>query len=422
MKGSVKRVGENSYRLVYDLPPGLDGRRRQKRETYNGTKKAAEAELAKHLEAIRKGEYTTEYGLAFGDLLDRYLKSARGKLAPTTYQRFDGMIRVHIRPMLGKMRLDRLTPLHLEDVYTKWLESGRKRSKGGLNAQTVLHHHRVIRRILSLGVKWRIVAYNVADAVEPPKPTRREMIALTEVQLLKLLDAATQPPLQSTKPQCCGLSKETAFHTAITFLAYTGTRRGECLAVKWEDLNLADRRVVIRRSLEHTNAGIAFKGTKSGKPRVLSVHQDCLDVLKKHRIEQNKHRLALGEAYIDHGLIFARPDGMPINPHAFGDAFRALVKRADIPSIRLHDLRHTHVTLLLKSGAPLKVVSERAGHASVGTTGDIYGHVLPGMDRQAADGFGSLLRKANRNGTALVRDKSVTQASGNGKNALEVSA
>ncbi|HZT11900.1 MAG TPA: site-specific integrase, partial [Candidatus Baltobacteraceae bacterium] len=142
--------------------------------------------------------------------------------------------------------------------------------------------------------------------------------------------------------------------------------------------------------------GLAFKGTKSGKVRIISMHQDAFDALKHHRAEQNKHRLALGEAYEDHGLVFARPDGTPINPHAFGDAFRTLVKRADIPRIRLHDLRHTHVSLLLKSGASLKVVSERAGHATVGITGDIYAHALPGMDRTAADGFGSLLRKASK--------------------------
>lgn len=211
----------------------------------------------------------------------------------------------------------------------------------------------------------------MADAVEAPKPTHREMLSLTEAQLTTLLAAAAQPPSQHAKPQCHGLSSESAFYGALVFLAYTGTLRGECLALKWDDVNPRERTVVIRRALEHTRAGIAFKSTKSGKAWVLSMHQDAFEVLQRTRVERNKHRLYFGNAYQDHNRVFARPDGTPINPHAFGDAFRSLVRRTDIPRIRLHDLRHTHISLLLKSGTPLKVASERAGHAAIGITGDI---------------------------------------------------
>ena len=392
---------ENVYRLVYDAPRGLDGKRRLKTTTFHGPKKKAEAELARLIGQVEKGDYADADGMTVRELFTRYLSTAKPKLAAKTYERYADAVRTHIAPTLGAVKIDKLSPLHLEEAYAGWMQSGAVRRKGGLSARTVLHYHRLIRKVLGQGVLWKVLARNVADAVQPPRPQRREMTSLTAEQLVTLLSVAAKPPSRQAAVQH-GVSCEPAWYPAILFLASTGVRRGECLAVKWDDLDLKAGVVSVRRSLEHTRAGLAFKSPKNGRPRVVEIPGSMVAALRRYRANQNEQKLALGKGYKDNGLVFARHDGEPMNPHAFGDAFRELVKRAGVPRIRLHDLRHTHATLLLQRGENLKVVSARLGHTTVGITGDLYAHVLPGMDRKAADAFDDLLKVTPDTGTELA--------------------
>lgn len=389
MKGHIKRIDANKYRIVYDSPRGLDGKRKLKTETIRGTKKHAEAVLAQRVAAIQGGEYVDSGNLTVRDLFKRFLDASSASLAGTTHQRYSSAFNTHIDTALGSVKLNALSPMHLEEAYAKWLQSGRKKSEGGLSAQTVLHYHRILHRALGQAVKWRLIPRNVADAVDAPKPQRKEMNVLDEQGLMNLIVAAVNPSAHAVAQS--GLSTESAFATAVIFLAFTGCRRGECLALKWEDVDLQSGTAAIRRSLEQTKNGTKFKAPKNNRSRVVQMPKYAIQALQRHKAKQNAYRLALGKGYKDQGLIFARPDGSLINPHAFGDAFRALVARAYVPKIRLHDLRHTHATLLLKAGVQSKVMQERLGHSGIGITMDLYSHVLPGMDAEAAQRFESLL-------------------------------
>lgn len=401
MRGHVRRVRDGVFRVVYDAPRGLDGKRKLKTETIYGTKKDAERVLNQRIMAIHRGEYIDSGMLTIHDLFQRYLRATAASLAATTHQRYSNAFKTHIDPALGRLKLSALSPLHLEEAYAKWLRAGRMDEKGGLSAQT-LHYHRFIHRVLNQAVRWKLLFRNVADAVEPPRPQRKEMAVLTERNLLKLLDAALGPSDHALAQ--CGLSSESAFGAAVAFLAFTGCRRGECLALRWEDVDMKAGTAAIRRSMEQTKDGIGFKPPKNGRSRVVQLPQQALGILRSHKAKQNAQRLKLPEAFKDNGLVFTRQDGSPIIPHAFGDAFRALVKRADVPKVRLHDLRHTHASLMLKAGVQGKVMQERLGHSGIGITLDLYSHLMPGMDADAAQRFDALLEGARNAESNSVLD------------------
>lgn len=397
MRGRIERVSANKYRIVYDAPKGLDHKRRQKWETIYGNKKSAETVLAQRVLSIQRGEYIDSGKLTVRDLFARFLKGNEAKLAATTLQRYAGIVRNHIEPALGGIHLSQLSALNLEEAYSKWLQGGRIREKGGLSRRTVLHYHRLLHRVLGQAVKWKLVNHNVVNAVDPPKPEHREMRALTESQLAKLLNALETPPKHAIAQH--GLSVEGAFKTAVNFIAFTGCRRGEALGLMWEDVNLKAGTVAIRRSLQEVKGKTFFKSTKSGKSRVIELSDYILRALQHHKAIQNAFRLALGNGYHDENLVFARSDGSPIRPQTFGQAFKALASRAGTPAIRLHELRHTHGTLLIKGGVHPKVASSRLGHSGVAITLDLYSHMLPGMDKQAAQQFEALVQGAKTKDT-----------------------
>ena len=181
----------------------------------------------------------------------------------------------------------------------------------------------------------------------------------------------------------------------VLLAVMTGMRRGEILALRWQDTDLEKGLVAVRRSLEQTRDGLRFKQPKTGKGmRSVALPGIAIQVLRRHRTEQAQERLKLGPAYEDNDLICPRPDGSPWPPDSLSTAFASLIRRSDLPRIRFHDLRHSHATQLLRHGIHPKVVSERLGHSKVGITLDTYSHVLPGMQEEAASKVDAALRTA----------------------------
>jgi len=256
--------------------------------------------------------------------------------------------------------------------YAQSMQSGRKDGKrrADLSSTTVLQHHRVLHKALECAVKWQIVARNAADAVGPPRRERRELRTLDADQVRALLQKA----------------QDTDYYALIYVAVNTGVRMGEPLSLKWDDVDLAEGMAHIRRSMQRiAGEGMVEADTKTHRSRrSVSLPPSVAEVLRKHRVGQRQERWLAGEAYADHGLMFATVLGSPPDLSCIGKVFRRILKQAGLPNMRFHDLRHTHASLMLKAGVHPKIASERLGHAAIGITLDTYSHVLPNRQEEAA--------------------------------------
>ena len=387
MKGSLVKRSAGSWSIVLELDRDPAGKRRQKWITVAGRKKQAEAELARLLHEVSSGAYVDPTRDTLATYLERWLATVKPNLAGKTYERYREVVEKHLTPALGSTVLSKLRPMQIQQCYSLALLSGRrphpKREEDstleqprGLSAQTVLHHHRILREALQQAVRWQLLGRNPADAVEPPKPERREMRALNPAEMAWLLEVA----------------RGTRFYVPLLLAISTGMRRGEFLAIQWPDVDLNTGMAAVNRSVEQTNEGIRFKSTKGRKGRSIILPPLTLEALREHRAQQEQRKRTLGPAY-DQGLICSREDGSLWRPDTFSADFRALARKAGI-KVRLHDLRHSHATQLLAQGVHPKIVSERLGHSTVAITLDLYSHVLPGMQDEAVQKFDTALRAA----------------------------
>jgi len=371
MRGHIQRRGKKSWRLKYDIGARdpVTGRRQVRQVTVRGTRKDAEGELTRLLNTISEGVYVDPSKLTVAEYLDQWLANVKANVAPKTYERWEEICKKHLAVALGAHQIKALSPLAIQSYYVAALASGRRSGKGGLAPRTVKHHHRVLFQALRQAVRWRIIARNPAADVDAPKTERPEISVLDNNEVPVLLAA----------------TKSTRLHVPVILALNTGMRRGEVLGVRWSDIDLDGASLTVNQSLEQTKAGLRFKSPKSrsGRRRI-ALSPLTVDTLRRHKIAQAKERLQLGLGKNDAGLVFTTFDGETVKPSTFTKEFARIVKRAGLAGGSFHSLRHTHLTQLLRDGVNPKVVSERAGHAGVAITLDIYGHVLPGDQENAA--------------------------------------
>jgi integrase len=246
----------------------------------------------------------------------------------------------------------------------------------GLSARSVLHCHRVLKSALAHAIKWQLTSRNPADAVDPPTPSRYE-VKVVEAEEVKALLAAAD---------------ETRYGSLINLAVMTGLRVGELLGLRWKDLDFDNRMLSVRPTCQWLpREGFIFRQPKTYRStRPVSLGSVTIDRLRQQRIQQLEERLAAGPAYADKDLVFADPIGRPLHPSTLRQAWLAITKTQGL-KLRLHDLRHIHASLLLHQGVHPKVVSERLGHSTVGITLDLYSHVTPTLQAQAAEQIESLL-------------------------------
>lgn len=367
-RGCIIKRG-NVWYVVVDIARGPDGKRKQKWYPAGQTKKEAQRRLVKVLASIDDGAYVEPSKQLLSDYLERWLKDyAKPCVAAKTCERYAEIIHNNISPALGHLRIDSIKPLDIQRFYSDCLDHGRKDGKGGLSKQTVLHFHRVLHNALEQAVRWQVIVKNPAEFADPPRPNKRLFRVLDADQSAELLDSASSTPL----------------YMPVLLALTTGMRRGEILGLSWADVSFEDSTVCVRQSLSQTDAGLEFKEPKAGKSRVIAVPELTMKALREHRTAQIERRLLVGAAYIDSDLVCPRVDGTPWPPDTFTPQFIKMVLKLGIPRISFNDCRHTHATHLLKLGVHPKIVSERLGHSKVGITLDIYSHVLPNMQADAA--------------------------------------
>jgi integrase len=254
----------------------------------------------------------------------------------------------------------------------------RQKLESGLAPRTVNYIHQTLHKALRQAVADGLVPRNVASVVKAPRPAKKEMRYLDLEQAEALLEAARGDRLE-----------------ALYVLAIrTGMRQGELLGLRWSDVDLETGTLQVRRTLASTKGGVAvYNPPKSGKGRALMLSEKTIEALRRHRATQNEERLRLGGLWEDHDLVFPDPWGKPTRRWTLDRrSFVPLLERADLAdAVTFHGLRHTFATMMLKGGINVKVVSEMLGHADVALTLNVYSHVLPGMQVEAARKIDELL-------------------------------
>lgn len=376
MKGSIRQRGKDSWEIRIYVGPGPDGRPKYRHHTIHGGIRDAENEAARLVTEFHNGDSVDPSRATVAEYLEGWIEDVRPRVSGKTWERYAELVRSHIIPAVGRHRLQKLRPTDIQSFYTEAGKTGRKDGKGGLSPQTVVHIHRLLGKALRDAVRKDLLQRSPVERVDPPRVERQEMKVLNPEQINKLVKAA----------------EGTVFHIPVVLAVYTGMRRGEILGLKWSDISLQGRMLSVRRTLEQTESGLRLKEPKSAKSRRLVVLSSRLvEILQKHQKEQQKLKDLIGRDYNDADLVCAREGGSFIEPDYISDNFRSVVKRAGLPYIRFHDLRHTHATLLLGQGIHPKIVSERLGHSTISITLDTYSHVLPTIQKDAVDKFDNLL-------------------------------
>jgi len=299
--------------------------------------------------------------LLTGEYLSQWLRHCRGRLRPKTHEGYQGLIRLYASPALGEVPLSRLHPLHLQECYATLLERG-------LAGGTVRNLHLVLAQALSQAVAWGLIERSPACGAQPPRARRPEPVVVDPALAARILHAVAGTPMELPAVLALG----------------TGMRRGEILALRWADLDEGYTTAQVRRSLQVSGEGLAFVEPKTRRSRRAVALPAFLGPHLHRQSQDQALRRAEGSAWVDLDLVCDRGDGSPRHPDTLSSGWYSFLKRSGLPHVRFHDLRHGHATLLLLARVHPKVVSERLGHASVGITLDLYSHVLPSMQSEAA--------------------------------------
>jgi integrase len=342
-----------------------------KRKTIYGKEREEVAEqLIEALSNRNKGLVFDADNLTLGDYLDRWIHdSVRDTVRQRTWERYEQIVRVHLKPALGKVKLKNITPTHARALYRDKLDSG-------LTSRTVNYIHTTLSKALNDAVSDGLIPRNPTSGLKAPRPAKKEIHPLSCQQAKVFLEAA----------------RGDRFEGAYVVASHCGLREGEILGLKWSDVDLNTGTLQVRRTLSEARAGQRFEPPKNGKGRNVRLTPQAVEALRTHLGRQLEEIERSGDHYRDQGLVFPSRVGTPMNAkNLTARSFKPLLKRAGLPDIRFHDLRHTFATLMLQNGEHPKVVQEMLGHATIAITMDTYSHVLRNMQRVAVERLGELL-------------------------------
>jgi integrase len=344
----------------------------QRKWVYGKTRRDVSDRLRKIRSDVAEGRPVMNERLTMAEYLNRWLyEVAKQRTRPMTWRGYEHLVRLHILPTLGRVRLAKLTPQHVHSLVSQKVREGR------LSPRTIQYMHSVLRAALNQAVRWRMVHYNAAAMVSTPRVTRREVLALTPANARLLLDAARGDRL------------EALYSVALAL----GLRQGEALGLKWADIDFDTGALRVRRASQRVpHQGTQLVDTKTERSRrTLVMPPIVINALYAHRGRQAVERLAAGERWVDLDLVFPSERGTLADGPNVTHRFHKLLKRAGLPAMRFHDLRHACASLLLVQGVHPRVVMETLGHSQISLTMNTYSHVLPALQREAADQMEALL-------------------------------
>lgn len=366
MRGCIVKRGPKSWAIVVYLGRDQTTGKERRKWYSHPTRREAEAHLSALLSQLHAGATLPSTKQRVGEYLEQWLRDYGEikNLSPTTRRNYGDILRVHLSPALGHLPLQRLSAQAIESYLAE-------KHRRGLSSTTMQYHYGVLHEALSHAVRKGLLARNPCDFVDRPRRDRVEMPYLDEEQVrLFLAEAKRSSP---------------NYRLYLTALL-TGMRQGELLGLRWRDVDFTLGVASVQQTFYRLGKQQLFKEPKSAKSRrAVALSPTLVAELRQSREEQDEQKRSFGSQYEDHGLIFCQPDGKPLHGHNITkrDLPRTLA-RAGLQRIRFHDLRHSHASHLLRAGVHPKVVQERLGHSTPAFTLQVYSHVMPGMQEEAA--------------------------------------
>jgi integrase len=296
----------------------------------------------------------------------------------STYRSYEGHVRNHIVPELGRIQLTKLTAQNVQAMLNRKATSealNRDGARRALSPRTIQYTRAVLRKALNQAVKWDLVPRNVAALADPLRSIRKEIHPLSIEQAKKLLQAVNGDRLEAL----------------YTVAVAVGLRQGEAFALRWRDVDFDACTLTVNQTVQRVGGKVKFDEPKTARSRrTIALPTPCLTRLLEHKELQREEQIAAGRHWLEYNLVFTTTTGTPLDPSNVRRQFKAHLRAAGLPIVRFHDLRHTAASILVAEGVHPRTVMEVLGHSQIGITMNLYSHVMDEAKRDAADRMGAV--------------------------------
>jgi integrase len=369
-EGSIYQDATGCWRATVDL--GRENGKRRRKYLRAKTKRELLQKLASAQQALAQGLPLPAERQTVGQFLDAWLRDVvKAKVRPLSYVAYESKITLHVKPIVGHIRLAKLTPQDVQNLMNRKLGDG-------LSPRTVRELRGILRTALNQALRWGLIARNVAALTEPPKVEEHEIQPLEPDQAQKFLEAARGDRLA-------------ALYTVALAI---GLRQGEALGLRWEDVDLDGGILRVRMQLQRIDGTLRLAELKTKRSRrTIVLPLFAVTALREHRVRQLEERLLVGATWQESGLVFTTQIGTALDARNVVRQFDKLRKRVGLDGFRFHDTRHTCATFLLLQGVPDRVVMEILGHSQISMTAR-YEHVVTAMKQEAAEKMEALFTRA----------------------------
>lgn len=349
----------------------LTGKRIRAYKTVKGSKREAKSVMHKMITEMEEGKLTQRNKKRVGEWMDEWLDNYLPNIEETTRKGYKTKIRCYIKPALGDIFIKSLRPEHIQKMVNDMIDRE-------LSPKNIRDTFNNINAAMKKAVKLRLIPYNPCEAVELPKLKKYRANVYPLEMIHKLLDTA----------------RGTDMYLPVFLLVMVGLRRGELLALRWDDIDFKNKVLKVRSNMVNGEDGFIIKSPKS-EAGIRDIHlgDDMVDVLKQARLQYVNDAFTYGIGFQNLGFVIRQEDGSPYKPDSMTQKWIRFLDTHNLPRIRLHDLRHSNATALIQAGVNPRVVQQRLGHSDVNITLNTYTHVLPEMDIEAATKLDSIILK-----------------------------
>lgn len=372
VKGKEYTFYEARYTAGYDLGTG----KQIQRSITDKSRKVVAQKLKETLYSLDQGEYIAPCKTTLGEWLDKWSENYLGSVKPSTAYAYKAIIKTHLKPGLGAVKLNALDT-HMVQSFYNGLISPRTSPKTVKNINGVLH------RALQQAVSNGYIRNNPTDACVLPRVEKKQIKPMDEYQITAFLKAIHGHP----------------FEYLFVVTLFTGMRESEALGLTWDCVNLSFGTITINKQLQLVRGGngqYRLAPTKNSKSRTIAIAPFVVDTLRKVQREQQSNKALYGAAWNDSGFVFTNTFGEHLKIHTVYKSFKAVVKELGFDNIRFHDLRHSYAVASIKSGDDIKTVQENLDHATASFTLDVYGHVTDQMKRDSAARMEQFSKRQNK--------------------------